>query len=174
VPDLTNDQLTLATAIVAGVAFLFILITLLLAIRLRKIHRQLAIVRGDSKDADVLAILGRSLKQNQELDRRIDAVVAAVEEQADLRRLALQKVGLVRYNAFEEMGGQLSFSAALLDERGDGVVITSINGRTETRTYAKPIQGLDSTHNLSDEERKAISIAASSQEIGRQRVPAGR
>jgi len=174
VPDLTTEQLTLGLAIVAGVSALFVLITLLLAMRLRKVRRQLAIVRGESKDIDIVAMLGRALNANKELDQRLDALVAAIEEQADLRRLALQKIGLVRYNAFEEMGGQLSFSAALLDDKGDGLVITSINGRTETRTYAKPIQGLTSTHNLSDEEREAISVAASAKEIGRHRVTAGR
>lgn len=173
-PDLTTEQLTLGLAIVAGVSALFVLITLLLAMRLRKVRRQLAIVRGESKDIDIVAMLGRALNANKELDQRLDALVAAIEEQADLRRLALQKIGLVRYNAFEEMGGQLSFSAALLDDKGDGLVITSINGRTETRTYAKPIQGLTSTHNLSDEEREAISVAASAKEIGRHRVTAGR
>lgn len=173
-PDLTNEQLTLGLAIVAGVSVLFVLITLLLAMRLRKVRRQLAIVRGESKDIDIVAMLGRALNANKELDQRLDALVAAIAEQADLRRLALQKIGLVRYNAFEEMGGQLSFSAALLDDKGDGLVITSINGRTETRTYAKPIVGLVSTHNLSDEEREAIAVAASAKEIGRHRVSAGR
>jgi hypothetical protein len=66
---------------------------------------------------------------------------------------------MVRYDAFEDMGGRLSFSAALLDDHGNGVVITSINGRTETRTYAKPIVNLKSEHNLSDEERAAIEGA---------------
>ncbi|MGH2757214.1 MAG: DUF4446 family protein [Actinomycetota bacterium] len=173
-PDLTTEQLTLAVAVVAGVALLFVVVTLLLAMRLRKIHRQLAIVRGDSRDSDLLGILGRAMKQNQELDRRIDAVVAAMEEQSELRRRAIQRFGLVRYDAFEEMGGQLSFSAALLDDRGNGIVFTSINGRTETRTYAKPIAKLESTHNLSDEEREAIAIATSGREIYRQSVPAGR
>jgi hypothetical protein len=67
----------------------------------------------------------------------------------------------VRYDAFEEMGGQLSFSAAFLDDHGDGLVVTSINGRTETRTYAKTIKALASAHNLSDEEREAIATASS-------------
>jgi hypothetical protein len=57
------------------------------------------------------------------------------------------------------MGGRLSFSAALLNDHGDGIVITSINGRSETRTYAKPVKGLTSEHNLSEEEREAIAAA---------------
>jgi hypothetical protein len=75
---------------------------------------------------------------------------------------SLQRVGLVRYDAFEDMGGHLSFSAALLDANGDGLVITSINGRQETRCYAKPVEGWTSRHNLSEEEEQAIRLALTS------------
>ena len=162
-PDLTLDQMTVALAIVAGVAVVALISALLLAFRLGRIRRQLVVARGDNQETDIIGALGAARKQLDGLDRRIDAVVVALEEQAELRRLALQRFGLVRYDAFEEMGGQLSFSAAFLDDRGDGVVITSINGRTETRTYAKPLRNLDSEHNLSDEERQAISMATSSE-----------
>jgi hypothetical protein len=57
------------------------------------------------------------------------------------------------------MGGRLSFSAALYDDNGDGLVISSINGRSETRTYAKPLVGLASDRSLSPEEREAIEAA---------------
>ena len=60
---------------------------------------------------------------------------------------------------FGDMGGRLSFSAALLDDAGDGIVLTSINGRSETRTYAKGVKGGDSDHSLSPEEQQAISYA---------------
>jgi hypothetical protein len=65
----------------------------------------------------------------------------------------------VRFDAFEDMGGHLSFSAALLDAHGDGVVLTSINGRRETRIYAKPVSAAQSQYNLSDEEQEAIRRA---------------
>ena len=69
---------------------------------------------------------------------------------------------VVRYDAFGDMGGRLSFSAALFDDRGDGLVITSINGRSETRTYAKELVGLKSDHTLSPEEEQAIEAARGS------------
>ncbi len=74
---------------------------------------------------------------------------------------AVQRVGLVRFDAFEDMGGRLSFSLALLDEAGDGVVVTSINGRQDTRVYAKPVGRGASDHDLSDEEAAAIRQAMS-------------
>jgi hypothetical protein len=72
---------------------------------------------------------------------------------------AVQRLGLVRYDAYEDVGGRLSFSCALLDEHGDGVVLTSINGRVDTRVYAKPVKGGRSDHNLSGEEEEAIREA---------------
>lgn len=71
----------------------------------------------------------------------------------------LRHVAVVRYDAFGDMGGRLSFSVALLDDSGDGLVLSSINSRTETRTYAKGVQGGGSEHDLSPEEEQAISHA---------------
>jgi hypothetical protein len=72
---------------------------------------------------------------------------------------ALRHVAVVRYDAFGDMGGRLSYSAAIYDDRGNGMVISSINGRSETRTYAKELVGLQSDHTLSPEEKQAIEAA---------------
>ena len=68
-------------------------------------------------------------------------------------------MALLRYDAFEDVGGRLSFSCALLDDQGNGVVLTSINGRQETRVYAKPVNLGTSSHNLSLEEEESIRRA---------------
>jgi Protein of unknown function (DUF4446) len=73
----------------------------------------------------------------------------------------VRRVSMLRYDAFEDVGGRLSFSCALLDEHGTGVVLTSINGRQETRVYAKPITDGVSSYNLSSEEAEAIRQALS-------------
>ncbi len=75
--------------------------------------------------------------------------------------LAVSRLGLVRYDAFTDTGGLLSFSAAMLDPSGRGIVFTAINGRTEGRMYARPILNGDSPTPLSDEEREAITQAMS-------------
>ena len=72
---------------------------------------------------------------------------------------AVRRVSVVRYDAFGDMGGLLSFSVALLDDAGDGLVLTSINGRSETRTYAKGVQGGTGQHALSPEEIEAVATA---------------
>lgn len=69
---------------------------------------------------------------------------------------ALRHLAVVRYDAFDEMGGRLSWTLALLDDSGDGVVLTSIRGRNEARTYAKSVAGWSSEQELSPEEGEAV------------------
>ncbi len=72
---------------------------------------------------------------------------------------ALKNLAVVRYDAFEGTGGQLSWSLAILDDNGAGVLITSIHGRTEARTYAKSIVDWSCGQPLSSEEAEAVSRA---------------
>jgi hypothetical protein len=83
-------------------------------------------------------------------------------QQPDPRSLdprSLRDVAVIRYDALQEMSGQLSFSLAILNAQGDGIVLTSINGRAETRTYAKAIVAGKSQQELSPEEAEAIRVA---------------
>jgi hypothetical protein len=72
---------------------------------------------------------------------------------------ALRDIAIVRYDALNQMSGQLSFSLALLNAMGDGVVLSSINGRAETRTYAKPVVAGQGGQELSPEEAQAVQSA---------------
>ena len=84
------------------------------------------------------------------------------QEVAALRaegRDALRHLAVVRYDAFGDMGGHLSWSLALLDDAGDGVVLTSIHGRSDARAYAKSVSGWASDAQLSPEEEEAIASA---------------
>jgi hypothetical protein len=100
----------------------------------------------------------------------LDAVPADVlglrQEVAALRAEAggaLRHLGVVRYDAFAPdgagAGGRLSWSLALLDDRGDGAVLTAIHGRSEARTYAKSIAGWSCEQPLSPEEQEAVTAA---------------
>jgi Protein of unknown function (DUF4446) len=72
---------------------------------------------------------------------------------------ALRHLAVVRYDAFGDMGGHLSWSLALLDDAGNGVVLTSIHGRSDARTYAKNVLAWSSQQQLSPEEEEAITHA---------------
>ncbi|MBO0841618.1 MAG: DUF4446 family protein [Nocardioides sp.] len=84
------------------------------------------------------------------------AEVAALREET---HHALRHLAVVRYDAFDDVGGHLSWSAAMLDDSGSGVVITAINARAESRTYAKSITGWTAMQQLSPEEEKAVEQA---------------
>jgi hypothetical protein len=126
----TLEVVAVAAAGVAGLSFLLVLIALA---RLRA--------------------LGRRVRRLTSRGARLDSAGGG----PDLT--ALRHVGVVRYDAFGDMGGRLSFSAAVFDAQGDGFVLTSINGRSETRTYAKGLTGRKSEHSLSPEEEQAIREA---------------
>jgi uncharacterized protein DUF4446 len=105
----------------------------------------------------LLFVAARLRALSRKVRRLAPASRVSAEGVADPR--AMRHVAVVRYDAFGDMGGALSFSAALFDDNGDGLVISSINGRSETRTYAKSLVGLKSDHTLSPEEQEAIETA---------------
>jgi hypothetical protein len=91
-------------------------------------------------------------KRSAELERRLRLVETALAKK-------IPHIGFVRYNAFEHTGSDLSFALALLTQSGDGVVISSIWSREETRTYGKAVTGFNSAQDASNEERAAIAKA---------------
>lgn len=93
-----------------------------------------------------------------------DQVAAEIDAiRADLSS-SLRHLAVVRYDAFGDMGGHLSWSMALLDDSGDGVVMTSIHGRSDSRTYAKNVASWTANQQLSPEEEEAIGFARTGQD----------
>ncbi len=111
---------------------------------------------------DVVTLLEMHMDEVQRLQQEVRRQQANGRQLRAMLGRTLSRIGTVRYDAFDDMGGRLSFSIALLDEHGDGSVITAMNGRVQTRTYAKPITGGSSSHNLSEEEVEAIAQAMES------------
>lgn len=130
-----------------------------LFVSLATIRRRLLLVRGRGPESDLLAAVARQVEEVRALRREIKELAGQIQSLAAAFQGALQRIYVHRYDAFEEMGGKLSFSAALLNARGDGMVISCINGRQEARTYAKPVQQGRSAFNLSPEEIEAIRQA---------------
>jgi uncharacterized protein DUF4446 len=110
-------------------------------------------------DKRLEAQLDTHAKALKRLEGAVRQLAVAERQLSHLAEISIRHVGVVRFDAFEDMGGRLSFSAALLDGLGNGLVVTSINGRQESRCYAKPVAKGTSVHNLSDEERQAIREA---------------
>jgi len=104
-------------------------------------------------------VLAHSLEEIRITTERAKELADRSEEVERRLERSIQRVGVVRFNAFPDVGGDQSFAIALLDNHGDGVVISSLQGRTENRVYAKPLKGWDSTYALSDEEKQASAKA---------------
>lgn len=151
----------LAVAAVVTSAVLLVVVVVVSS-RLRSLQQAYTVALGDD-DADDL--VGAIAAQSRRLARVADdvrVVHANTEQLRDVQRGSVSRLGLVRYDAFPDMGGMLSFSAAFLDERGEGLVLTAINGRQEARAYGKPVRDGRSEHSLTDEERAAVRAAMSS------------
>jgi hypothetical protein len=155
VPMVLSDKtLTLLVLISLGLSVLALFGVVALTMRRRTPLASLADGPGGfalKEHGDAIARLWGTVQQLSAEERRL----------VETMKGAVRRFGLVRYDAFEDMGGHLSFSAALLTGEGDGLVITSINGRADTRCYAKIVKGGQSSHNLSGEEELAIRQALS-------------
>jgi len=105
----------------------------------------------------------KALMAYMEATRRAEARLSSLEDRMAKSALEagthLQNTGVVRYNAFEGVGGEQSFSLAILGDDGNGFTLTGIYGHAETRVYAKPIEKYSSKYLLSPEESKAIEEA---------------
>jgi Protein of unknown function (DUF4446) len=110
-------------------------------------------------DDALRAVLEGHAAQIQRLEQAARVLNGTDKKQQVQIEGSVRHISLLRYDAFEDVGGRLSFSCAMLDDHGTGVVLTSINGRQETRVYAKPIAEGSSTYNLSVEESEAIRQA---------------
>jgi hypothetical protein len=128
--------------------------------RLASLHRKYSRLLGHANEGDVVSVVGQHVRAVEGLGATVRALQTDLAGVREDLAAALRHVAVVRYDAFGDMGGRLSFSAALLDDAGDGVVLTSINGRSETRSYAKGIRAGASEIELSPEEREAVGHAA--------------
>jgi hypothetical protein len=160
----TLDVVALAAAAGAAVA---LLLGLAAHLRLRRVTRGLRLLDGADGHRSVLDVLDESRRETAELRAELAATRAEVERARGDLSDALRHVAVVRYDAFGDMGGRLSFTVALLDDAGDGLVLTSIHGRAEARTYAKGVTRGSSEQSLSPEEEESIRLAMRGDSGGR-------
>ena len=144
-----------------GVAvLLLLLIVIALTIRLGRVDRRLRGITRGEEGASLEGILGTNLEKVHGLGREVERLTARTGALEATALRTFQRVGLVRYNPFEETGGNQSFALALLDAEGNGWVLSSLHARSGTRVYAKAIRGGRSDAGLSEEETAAIRQAS--------------
>ena len=158
--NIPMEQLMFYIAIALSVCCVVLLILVIISLcKLKTLKRRVdSLTRGkdtESLEDIILSYLQRveSLEEGEEITR---AALTAIK---DNLKITYQKKGLVKYDAFREMSGALSYSLALLDKENNGVLISSMYSREGCYTYAKDIVNGESKINLSEEEAEALKQA---------------
>ncbi|MBX4267037.1 DUF4446 family protein [Clostridium estertheticum] len=156
-----NSELYIVIGLIVLVLILIILvaITYIALNKLESKYRKL--MRGvDNKNLEdmVISYLDK-VDEVKDQNRNVRQMYERID--GDLKT-CIQKTSIIRYKAFDDMGSDLSFSIALLDGNSNGFILTSIYGRDESTTYAKPVDKGISRYELSDEESEALEQAVKS------------
>ena len=149
--------------VAAALALVCLVVTMVLAVRLRRMRGAQSAVLGETRREDLVAHAAALQHAFDDVSAHVDAVAARLDERMtaveDRLDGAVAHRALVRYDAYGEMAGKQSISLALLDARRNGVVISSIAHRDTARLYCKPVAGGDGEQPLSPEEQEAIRLA---------------
>ena len=133
-----------------------------LALRIARFARPFDALAKKAQEGDVASALQAQLMGVEENRNRIDDTLAYVRRLRSQARNAVQGVGFLRYDAFDDIRGNQSYSLCLLDANENGLILTSIAGRTDSRGYAKPVQKGNCDLAMSEEEVKALDAAKQS------------
>ncbi len=147
--------------IILGLIFLILIWLILVQVQIFKVSKRLKRVFRGSKAKDLEEIL---LREIRDLERAQDKIKELQKISRHLDKMAsasIQRIGIIRFNPFKDIGGDQSFSIALLDSKNNGLVISSLFSKEGARLYTKPIEAEKSLYNLSTEEKEAIKKATS-------------
>ena len=156
VPDLNPSvvaSMAIAAAAVAILAIIVAVAALRIARRSNRDYRRIA-----NADSDVVDVLLDRISEINAATRSVQELALLVHATRDDVAHSLRHVAVVRYDAFRDLSGRLSFSAALLDDAGDGVIFTSLHGRSETQSLVKGVSA-GKVEGLSPEEEQAVKYA---------------
>lgn len=142
-----------------GLILLALIVFISINIKLSKLNQRYKQMMKGMEGVNVEQLLMAHIDEVKGAVKKVNQLDAECKRLDGITQQCVQKVGIVRFNAFEDMGSDLSFAIALLDAQNNGLVISGIYGRNETRTYSKPIENGASTYFLTEEEKQAISQA---------------
>lgn len=147
------------------IIFNFILLILLIynIIKTNKIGKKYKeFMRKIGNGKDLEEDLENYIHRVERVEKQNGEIVQTCNEMSKSLEKCIQKVGVVRYNAFENTGSDLSFALALLDNKDNGIVLNGIFSRESSNLYAKPVISGKSSYSISEEEEKAIEKAIQS------------
>jgi len=146
----------------AAVIVILVVALLLVVRRARRLGERLDSLTRGADGQSLEQVLDTHLEQVESVSRGLDLVEARTAVLEAGAPLAYQRIGLVRFNPFEDTGGNQSFALALLDGKGTGFVVSSLHARSGTRVYGKAVTAGIAESTLSDEETEAVRLAMAS------------
>jgi len=123
------------------------------------INKKINVVLEKGNIKDFKDILIHQSEKNKELESELKRAFDKIDELKKISQITIQKVGIVRFNPFNDLGGKQSFVIAMLDDKNNGFVLSSIFVKEGSRVYAKAIKNLKSKYTLSGEEQNALEKA---------------
>lgn len=132
---------------------------ILLEIRIRKERARTTQFFKGKKAENLEEVISEIFKKQKTTEENIHKALNKIKNLDKVALHSIQKVGVIRFNPFSDIGSNQSFVVAFLDQKDDGVVISSLHAKEGTRIYAKPIKSGESTYPLSKEEEEAIRKA---------------
>jgi len=132
---------------------------MILTRKLTNMSRKRGVKLEDSHVDDMIDHLGEQADAVNEIARRLEAISARQNELSNALSNCLQNTGIVRFDAFEDVGGEQSFALVLLDGNKNGVALSSLYARHDSRVYAKAISSGKGERPLSEEEQHALGVA---------------
>lgn len=156
---LTSLQPYIIIALTILVVILLICVIVILK-SLNKIEYKYRKLTRGINNKNLEEVIVKYLDNIDEVKKDSEIIKEQQEKLEKSLKFCIQKVSVMRYKAFEDIGSDLSFSIALLNDENDGVVLTGIYGRSESMVYAKPIDKGISRYDLSEEEKQVLYEAS--------------
>lgn len=157
--DILKNNIEIITILLAAAFTIYTVVFIMLLVRTNKLQRKLTRLMKGTSSVSLEEMIASYQEKVDTAKQDAEMCVDNLKLLNSQIRNCVQKVGVVRFKAFEDVGSDLSYSVALLDDHNDGVVITSLFGRNISTSYAKPIEKGESKYALSDEEMYAMNKA---------------
>lgn len=159
--ETVNNNMTYIVLSMAVIILLFLIFLIILSLKLSKLKKRYERFTGGEEihSENLENMLYEYNKNVKKSNETYGKVLSMIQEIDDEMKWCTQKIGVIRYNPFDEMGGNLCYAVAILDGKDNGVVLNGIHSRNGTFTYAKPIERGVSPYVLTEEELQALEKA---------------
>lgn len=160
--SVSHNSSTLLTLLL-GLNLIFIFLLILIARRLYFLQTKWKSLFAEAEGKRIETLLSDHLRDQMKMEDDIQMIKSRLDTSEQVGAESKRHIGVVKYDAFDDIGGKQSFALALVDDEGSGYLISSLTGRSDCRVYCKPILKNSCEIGLSEEENAALQIACRQQ-----------